>query len=92
MKIDPIANIDYVKSTYAPAAKVSGADTRVNNSDEVTFSAEARTFSMALSAAKAGAIESDSAKVAEVKAQVEAGTYFVSADKIAESIIMRSAQ
>ena len=88
MKIDPIAKLDYVKQTYAATTKTQEADSRMDHADEVTFSEEARTFSKALSAAKASIVETDKARVAEVKAQIEAGTYFVGADKIAESILM----
>ncbi|MDR0819087.1 MAG: flagellar biosynthesis anti-sigma factor FlgM [Oscillospiraceae bacterium] len=92
MKIDPIAKVDYVQQIYANPTKTAETDTRRNNADKVTFSSEAVTFSKALGAAKANAIESDNEKISAVKAQIESGTYNVGADKIAESILLRFQQ
>ena len=90
MKINSITPAEFLKpASYPNNVKPVDADSRINSTDEVKVSPEAITFSKAMNAAKASlAVDTDKEKIAEVKEQVDAGTYFVSADKIAESIIM----
>ncbi|MDR2530057.1 MAG: flagellar biosynthesis anti-sigma factor FlgM [Oscillospiraceae bacterium] len=95
MKIDPIGKLDYVKSVTPSAPKAAEIKpNRVRGThDEVAVSAEARTFSKAFGAAKSALTESEqSSKIEAVKAQINAGTYFIEADKIAESILYRNMQ
>jgi flagellar biosynthesis anti-sigma factor FlgM len=89
MKINPITNPNILRSYQAtkPTKEVSKP---VSNRDEVTFSAEALSFSKALTEAKE-ALElrtpEEKAHIAEIKEAVNNGTYRVDSEDIADRIL-----
>jgi len=89
MKINPITNPNILRSYQA--AKPAQEKSRVSNGhDEVTFSAEALSFSKALAEARE-TIEirsaDERARIAEITNAVRQGEYKVDSDKIAEKIL-----
>jgi len=96
MKINPIINPNVLRS-YQATKPVKEATKTASSRDEVTFSAEALSFSKALTEAKE-ALEvrtpEEKAHIAKIKEAVQNGEYHVSsediADKILSSILGRS--
>ncbi|MEJ2157879.1 MAG: flagellar biosynthesis anti-sigma factor FlgM [Desulfobacteraceae bacterium] len=86
-KVPSIQNTAYVKqSTRTAEAKPSSATAK---GDQVALSAKAKELQAAREAIKK-MDEVDHEKVAEIKAQLEAGTYKVDAEKIAGKMIEES--
>ena len=89
MKINPIINPNILKS-YQATKPVKETTKAATSRDEVTFSAEALSFSKALSEAK-GALEvrtpEEKARIAEIKDAVSKGEYHVSSEDIADKIL-----
>ena len=91
MKINPITNPNILRSYQAtkPSAEKS-KDANGRGRDEVTFSAEALSFSKALAEAR-GSIETRSAEerahIADLKNAVRQGEYKIDSDKVAEKIL-----
>ena len=89
MKINPITNPNILRSYQMtkPAREISKAASRY---DEVTFSAEALSFSKAMTEAK-DTLEfrsaEEKARIADIKAAVRQGTYKVDSEKEAEKIL-----
>jgi flagellar biosynthesis anti-sigma factor FlgM len=89
MKINPITNPNILRSYQAtkPAKETTGA---ASGRDEVTFSAEALSFSKALTAAKESLelrTPEEKAHIAELKDAVNKGDYFVDSEDIADKIL-----
>jgi len=89
MKINPIINPNVVRSYQA--TKPAQEKTKTASSrDEVTFSAEALSFSKALTEAKE-ALEfrtpEEKAHIADIKNAVKQGEYKVDSEDIAEKIL-----
>jgi len=89
MKINPINNPNILKS-YQATKPVKETTKAASSRDEVTFSAEALSFSKALSEAKE-ALETRSpeerAHLADIKEAVNKGEYHVSSEDIADKIL-----
>jgi len=94
MKINPITNPNVLRS-YQAMKPASEKVNITNGRDEVTFSEEALSFSKALADAR-DMIElrtpEENAHIAEVTAAVRQGTYRVDSEKVAEKILLRSAE
>jgi len=89
MKINPITNPNILRSYQA--TKPAKEENKVASSrDQVTFSAEALSFSKALTEAKE-ALEfrtpEEKAHIADLKAAIEKGEYKVSSEDIADKIL-----
>ncbi len=86
-KVPPVQNTAYVNRTAKTAeAKPEGP---VAEGDRVELSARAKELQAARDAIQK-MDDVDHAKVARIKAQIEAGTYEVDADKIAGKMIEES--
>ena len=89
MKINPITNPNILRSYQA--TKPASEKTKVTSGrDEVTFSAEALSFSKALAEAREG-LETRSAderaRIADITNAVRKGEYKVDSDKVADKIL-----
>jgi flagellar biosynthesis anti-sigma factor FlgM len=89
MKINPILNPNILRGYQA--SKTAPERTKATSGrDEVTFSAEALSFSKAMAAAK-DAIEFRTAEershIADIKQAIRQGTYNVESEKVAEKIL-----
>lgn len=97
MKINPSAGfnkyqtyVSSLKNTDKAGAKVSADSSRAQgeNTDKVSLSENALAR---VEASRAAAAEVESlgsaARISELKAQVEAGEYYVSTDKLADAIL-----
>ena len=89
MKINPITNPNILRS-YQANKPVKETTKSASNRDEVTFSAEALSFSKALTEAKE-ALEfrtpEEKAHIAKLKDAVNKGEYKVSSEEIADKIL-----
>ena len=89
MKIIPITNPNILRSYQATKPLTEKTKSTIGR-DEVTFSAEALSFSKALAEARE-AIElrtpEEQAHIAEVKEAIEQGEYRIDSDKIADKIL-----
>jgi negative regulator of flagellin synthesis FlgM len=81
-------NTSYVKEA-SKASTVSTKGARTVKGEKVELSAQARELQAAREAIKK-MDDVDHVKVAEIKAQIEAGTYKVNPDKIAAKILEES--
>ena len=89
MKINPITNPNILRSYQA--TKPNRETTKLTNGrDEVTFSAEALSFSKALAEARES-IEfrtpEEKARIDEIKYAVDKGKYVVNSEDIADKIL-----
>ena len=91
MNIDRVNAADYVKTSYSVTRKVNERETsnRVSPGDDLAVSNDAVMFAKILSAAKSRLEESNTARLAAVKNQINAGAYLVDAGLIAESMLMK---
>lgn len=91
MKINPTGNAGFVNSAYRNSkVELYKQNQSVSRGDKAELSDEAISFSKAFSAAKsaAGIEDSDKAdRIAQIKQQLQAGTYKVSSEDVAESIL-----
>ena len=89
MKINPITNPNILRS-YQATKPVKETTKPASNRDEVTFSAEALSFSKALNEAKE-ALEfrtpEEKARIDEIKDAVNKGEYKVDSEDIADRIL-----
>jgi len=89
MKINPITNPNILRS-YQATKPVKETTKSASSRDEVTFSAEALSFSKALTEAKE-ALEfrtpEEKAHIANIKDAVNKGEYKVSSEDIADKIL-----
>ena len=89
MKINPITNPNVLRS-YQATKQAKETAKAASSRDEVTFSAEALSFSKALSEAKE-ALEvrspEEKAHIAEIKEAVNKGEYHVDSEDIADKIL-----
>jgi negative regulator of flagellin synthesis FlgM len=89
MKINPINNPNILRS-YQATKPVRETSKQTSGRDEVTFSAEALSFSKALTEAKE-ALElrtpDEKARIAEIKDAVSKGEYRVDSEDIADRIL-----
>ena len=89
MKINPITNPNILRS-YQATKPARETTKHTSGRDEVTFSAEALSFSKALTEAKE-ALEfrtpEEKARIAEIKTAVEKGEYKVDSEDIADKIL-----
>ena len=89
MKINPITNPNVLRS-YQATKPVKETTKSASSRDEVTFSAEALSFSKALTEAKE-ALEfrtpEEKAHIANLKEAVNNGTYRVDSEEIADKIL-----
>lgn len=86
-KVPPVQNTSYVKEA-SKTSKVNSTGATAKG-DKVELSAKAQELHAAREAIKHMA-DVDHAKVAEIKAQIEAGTYKVDAEKIAGKMLEES--
>jgi len=89
MKINPVINPNVLRS-YQAAKPVKEATSAVSGRDEVTFSAEALSFSKARSEAKETLefrTPEEKAHIAGIKEAVSNGTYRVDSEDIADKIL-----
>ena len=89
MKINPIINPNILRS-YQATKPVKDATKSASSRDEVTFSAEALSFSKALSEAKEAhemRTPEEKARIAEIKEAVNKGEYHVDSEDIADKIL-----
>ena len=86
-KVPPVQHTPYVKPT--PKTEQAKAHAPVAKGDRVALSQSAKELQAAREAI-AKMDDMDHEKVARIKAQIEAGTYKVDADKIAETMITES--
>ena len=85
MKINPIANPNILRSYQA--TRISPEKTKINSGrDEVTFSAEALSFSKIMSEIEFRTPE-ERARIADITNAVRQGEYRIDSDKIAEKIL-----
>ena len=93
MNIDRINATDYIKTSYSVTRKANEPETtnRSLQGDDISVSADAVNFAKILSAAKARLDETNDARVAAVKQQVNAGAYSIDAGLIAESMLFKFA-
>jgi flagellar biosynthesis anti-sigma factor FlgM len=93
MKINPLHNPNIIKSYAASRPLKAQAAKAAPGMDQAVFSDEALSFAKALAEARqteSAAPSSDAAraaKVADIKARVENGTYNVSAEDVADRMI-----
>jgi len=89
MKINPITNPNVLRS-YQATKPVKETTKAASSRDEVTFSAEALSFSKAMTEAKE-ALEfrtpEEKAHIANLKEAVNNGTYRVDSEEIADKIL-----
>ena len=89
MKINPITNPNILKS-YQATKPVKETMKAASSRDEVTFSAEALSFSKALSEAREAhekRTPEEKAHIAEIKEAVNKGEYHVDSEDIADKIL-----
>ena len=89
MKINPIVNPNILRS-YQASKPVKDTTKAASTRDEVTFSAEALSFSKALSEAKETLelrTPEEKAHIANIKEAVNKGEYHVSSEDIADRIL-----
>jgi len=89
MKINPINNPNILRS-YQATKPVRETTKQASSRDEVTFSAEALSFSKALTEAKESLefrSAEENARIAEIKDAVNKGEYKVSSEDIADRIL-----
>lgn len=87
MRIDAYNAVNQIYQTNA-AAKTASVAKKQSASDKFEISSEAKTYQ----AAKAAVSQADDVradKVAMIKAQMEAGTYHVSAQAVAEKMMSK---
>jgi negative regulator of flagellin synthesis FlgM len=86
-KVPPVQNTSYAKSTVKTSEVSSSGPTA--KGDKVELSAKAQELQAAREAIQK-MDDVDHAKVAEIKAQIEAGTYKIDANKIAGKMLEES--
>ena len=92
MKINPTGNPNFIQNSYR-AGKVDAykKSAALPGRDEAALSEEAISFSRVFSEVREAVApargEAESGRIAALKAQVEAGTYRIDSEKLAESII-----
>lgn len=86
-KVPPIQSTSYVKEAAKTSASSAAGSTA--KGDKVDLSAKAQELQAASEAIKK-MDDVDHAKVAEIKAQIEAGTYKIDANKIAGKMLEES--
>jgi negative regulator of flagellin synthesis FlgM len=90
MKINPAGGTGYIGGGYR-AAKIGLYKNNIPamGGDEAQLSSNALSFSKAMASARAEASSSadNLARIEEIRQQVQAGTYRVDSDKIADSIL-----
>lgn len=74
-------------STTGKASGAEGTSPKCGSSASVTSSPEAKIYAKGVEAAKAAQIPVQAAKIASLKAQINAGTYKVDVGKLAEKIL-----
>ncbi|MCL1828366.1 MAG: flagellar biosynthesis anti-sigma factor FlgM [Oscillospiraceae bacterium] len=92
MKINGPGNIPYAVSGYRVDNKAAGyrKNEAVSGPDELALSEAAVSFSKILAEVKeavAGQKADNFARITELKAKIEAGTYSISAEDVAEGIL-----
>jgi len=89
MKINPIMNPNVLRS-YQATKPVKDTTKAASTRDEVTFSAEALSFSKALTEAKESLefrTPEEKAHIAQIKDAVQKGEYRVDSEDIADKIL-----
>lgn len=86
-KVPPVKSTPYVKEAAKTSA--AGGTAPTAKGDKVELSAKAQELQAAREAIRK-MDDVDHAKVAEIKSQIEAGTYKVDADKIAGKMLEES--
>lgn len=86
-KVPPVQSTPYIKEAGKTESKVTA--TPIAKGDQVELSARARELQAARQAIEK-MNDVDHEKVARIKAQIQAGTYKVDAEKIAEKMLEES--
>ena len=84
MKINQISQITKMYETTS-IKKITPQDTKIKHKDDLKISETAKYFQLAFKAAK-DAPDIRTEKVEKIKAQIDAGTYNVSAQEVASKI------